>query len=112
MHESRLVPLVVIKGATLKTLDWERNLGANRNRVSHYEIFPTLLSLMGYDGQRVRAVYGPSLLERSTGDPSFNARFNARLGLKPRWIAINSRSITATSVAQQAKLQERAGQLP
>lgn len=110
--EEGLVPLVVIKGATLKTLDWERNLGANRNRVSHYEIFPTLLSLMGYDGQRVRAVYGPSLLERSTGDPSFNARFNARLGLKPRWIAINSRSITATSVAQQAKLQDRAGQLP
>lgn len=52
---------------------------------------------MGYDERRVRTVYGPSLVDRSAKVPSFNARFNARLGLQPRWIKINPRKISAPS---------------
>lgn len=82
--EEGLVPLVVIEGTT-PAADWKRNLAANRNRVSHYQIFPTLLTLMGYDDARVRALYGETLLARSTDDFTFNARFNARLGMEPNW---------------------------
>jgi len=93
--EEGLVPLVVIQGSALRTLDWRRNLESNRNRVSHYQIFPTLLALMGYDPAKVRAIYGDSLVERSRDALTFNTRFNARLGLKPVWKRIDPRRIVA-----------------
>lgn len=49
VEEEGLVPLVVIQGSDLKTLDWSAQLAANKDRSSHYNIFPTLLQLMGYD---------------------------------------------------------------
>lgn len=83
--EEGLVPLVVLEGASLTTGDWDTHLEANRNRSSHYNIFPTLLQLMGYDLPSIRAVYGTPLT-LPTNDPfTFNSRFNARLGTKPRW---------------------------
>lgn len=88
-----LVPLVVIEGQELKTLDWNRNLVANRDRVSHYAIFPTLLALLGYEEREVRRIYGASLVERSTEPATFNARFNARLGQKPVWVPIDLRRL-------------------
>ena len=84
-----VVPLVVIEGQALKTLDWTRNFAWNRNRVSHYAIFPTLLALLGYDEREVRRIYGASLVERSSEPATFNARFNARLGQKPVWVPID-----------------------
>ncbi|MEZ5286379.1 MAG: sulfatase-like hydrolase/transferase, partial [Vicinamibacterales bacterium] len=45
--EEGLVPLVVLQGAGLRTLDWSAHLEENRDRSSHYNIFPTLLRLMG-----------------------------------------------------------------
>ncbi|MEE1889065.1 sulfatase-like hydrolase/transferase [Pseudomonas carassii] len=81
--EEGLVPLVVIQGEGLRTLDWQAHLQANRNASSHYNLFPTLLKLMGYDGTAVSALYGRSL-DMPTDDPfTFNVRFNARLGAKP-----------------------------
>lgn len=81
--EEGLVPLLVIQGAGLKTLDWQAHLAQNRNASSHYNIFPTLLRLMGYDAAGVTAVYGRAL-DVPTEDPfTFNVRFNARLGAKP-----------------------------
>ncbi|PYC19586.1 sulfatase-like hydrolase/transferase [Pseudomonas mosselii] len=81
--EEGLVPLVVIQGEGLHTLDWQAHLQANRNASSHYNLFPTLLKLMGYDGTAVSALYGRSL-DMPTDDPfTFNVRFNARLGAKP-----------------------------
>lgn len=81
--EEGLVPLVVIQGEGLRTLDWQAHLPANRNASSHYNLFPTLLKLMGYDGTAVSALYGRSL-DMPTDDPfTFNVRFNARLGAKP-----------------------------
>lgn len=81
--EEGLVPLVVIQGEGLRTLDWQAHLPANRNASSHYNLFPTLLKLMGYDGTAVSALYDRSL-DMPTDDPfTFNVRFNARLGAKP-----------------------------
>ena len=83
--EEGLVPLVVIEGDGSKTLDWKQNYDSNRNRASHYNIFPTLLELMGYDRRAVRTLYGESLATRVNEPLTFNARFNANLGLKPVW---------------------------
>ena len=83
-----IVPLVVIEGEMATTLDWDANLAANRDRVSHYQIFPTLLALMGYDPEAVEATYGASLVPRSRDPGTFNTRYNARLGREPLWVAI------------------------
>jgi hypothetical protein len=89
VQEEGLVPLVVIEGAGLDTLDWEKNLAANRKRVSHYQIFPTLLALMGYRPDEITRLYGDSLIPRSSDPFTFNVRFNARLGRAPVWKRID-----------------------
>jgi lipid A ethanolaminephosphotransferase len=54
-----------------------------------------LLSLMGYDQAPVRAVYGPSLVDRSADALTFNTLFNARLGREPEWKRIEIAKVTA-----------------
>lgn len=89
MIEEGLVPLVVLVGGAGEAVRWEENLKHNFNHASHYTIFPTLLSLMGYDQSAIRQHYG-QLLTDSLDDPlTFNARFEARLGLKPVWVRID-----------------------
>jgi hypothetical protein len=83
-----LVPLVVIEGAPA-TLDWRRAVATGRDKASHYAVFPTLLALMGYSEQRVRPLYGASLVGPPAPALSFNTRFNARLGRKPVWKTID-----------------------
>ncbi|MFJ7792460.1 sulfatase-like hydrolase/transferase [Pseudomonas sp. NPDC096950] len=104
VEEEGLVPLVVIQGSALKTLDWSAQLAANKDRSSHYNIFPTLLQLMGYDLAGVEAVYGKPLSVATADEFTFNYRFNARLGAKPEWKHIDLKTIVtpgqaATSVA-------------
>ncbi len=85
VQEEGVVPLVVIQGKGIKALDWQAHLAQNRNASSHYNIFPTLLLLMGYDPAGVAAVYGRSL-DVPTDDPfTFNVKFNVRLHAKPDW---------------------------
>jgi lipid A ethanolaminephosphotransferase len=86
--EEGLVPLVVIEGAPA-TLDWRRGVAAGRDKASHYAIFPTLLAVMGYPEQKVRLLYGASLVGPPAPALSFNTRFNARLGRKPVWKTID-----------------------
>lgn len=88
-----VVPLVLVEGSALSLPELEANLPANRNRRSHYAVFPTLLTLMGYDPQAVQTSYGPSLLTRGGEDSTFNARFNARLGREPVWMSIDPAGI-------------------
>ena len=106
MIEEGLVPLVVIEGGT-PSRDWRRHLSANRNHVSHYEIFPTLLALMGYDDPRLRDIYGETLFDRSHDDFTFNARFNARLGLEPNWRFIDLDQVVQPPSGDATKARER-----
>jgi glucan phosphoethanolaminetransferase (alkaline phosphatase superfamily) len=99
VEEEGLVPLVVIQGSNLKTLDWSAQLAANKDRSSHYNIFPTLLQLMGYDLAGVEAVYGKPLSVPTADEFTFNYRFNARLGAKPEWKHIDLKSIVTPSQA-------------
>ena len=104
VEEEGLVPLVVIQGDQLHTLDWSAQLAANKDRSSHYNIFPTLLQLMGYDLAGIEPVYGRPLSVPTADDFTFNYRFNARLGARPEWKHIDLNSIvtpgeTSTSVA-------------
>ncbi|MGE7962105.1 sulfatase-like hydrolase/transferase [Pseudomonas sp. NPDC089918] len=93
VEEEGLVPLVVISGSDLQTLDWQAQLPANKDRSSHYNIFPTLLQVMGYDLAGIEAVYGKPLSVPTGDDFTFNYRFNARLGAKPEWKHIDLNSI-------------------
>jgi glucan phosphoethanolaminetransferase (alkaline phosphatase superfamily) len=86
--EEGIVPLVVIEGAAAATLDWDANLAANRDRTSHYQIFPTLLALMGFDPAEVEKMYGASLVPPSRDPGTFNILYNARLGREPVWMSI------------------------
>lgn len=107
VEEEGLVPLVVIQGSALKTLDWSAQLAANKDRSSHYNIFPTLLQLMGYDLAGVESVYGKPLSVATADEFTFNYRFNARLGAKPEWKHIDLGSIVTPS---QAPASVAAGQ--
>jgi len=99
VEEEGLVPLVVISGSKLKTLDWSAQLAANKDRSSHYNIFPTLLQLMGYDLAGIEAVYGKPLSVPTADEFTFNYRFNARLGAKPEWKHIDLGSIVTPAQA-------------
>ncbi|AMQ82321.1 sulfatase-like hydrolase/transferase [Pseudomonas glycinae] len=104
VEEEGLVPLVVIQGEQLQTLDWSAQLAVNKDRSSHYNIFPTLLQLMGYDLPGIEAVYGKPLSVATADAFTFNYRFNARLGARPEWKHIDLNSIVtpgeaSTSVA-------------
>ncbi|WP_414870078.1 sulfatase-like hydrolase/transferase [Pseudomonas sp. IT-347P] len=107
VEEEGLVPLVVISGSGLKTLDWSAQLATNKDRSSHYNIFPTLLQLMGYDLAGIEAVYGKPLTVPTADEFTFNYRFNARLGAKPEWKHIDLGSIVTPS---QAPASVAAGQ--
>ncbi|MCX4218923.1 MULTISPECIES: sulfatase-like hydrolase/transferase [Pseudomonas] len=99
VEEEGLVPLVVIQGDQLQTLDWSAQLAANKDRSSHYNIFPTLLQLMGYDLPGIEAVYGKPLSVATADEFTFNYRFNARLGAKPEWKHIDLSSIVTPGEA-------------
>jgi len=81
--EEGLVPLVLIQGQGVKAPDWAAHLAQNRDRSSHYNLFPTLLQLLGYDPAGLQALYGRPLSVATEDEFSFNTRFNARLGASP-----------------------------
>ncbi|MGD8218840.1 sulfatase-like hydrolase/transferase [Pseudomonas thivervalensis] len=98
--EEGVVPLVVIQGSRLHALDWRGAWARNKDRSSHYNIFPTLLQLMGYDPVGVESVYGRSLSQPTDDDFTFNYRFNARLGAKPAWKHIDLDHIVTPPAGQ------------
>jgi hypothetical protein len=83
-----LVPLVIVTGAA-DAPAWLGAAALNRNRATAYQIFPTLLGLMGYREADVARVYGPGLDRLVRDEFAFNARFNARLGRGPDWRRID-----------------------
>ncbi len=91
--EEGLVPLVVLERAPAAAqpgaIDWAAAAARGRDRSSHFQIFPTLLELMGYPPRAVQGLYGTDLLSANPAPYAFNARFNARLGRAPSWKEID-----------------------
>ena len=87
--EEGLVPLVVIDTPQAAgqpgAIDWDAAIAKGRNRSSHFQIFPTVLEMMGYDAKAVQAIYGSDLLTANQAPFAFNYQFNARLGRAPSW---------------------------
>jgi len=82
------VPMLVIAGDGAGGTDWNAAARANRDRASHFQLFPTLLALMGYPAGEVAATYGPGLNGKLADEVRFNVRFNARLARAPEWLPI------------------------
>jgi hypothetical protein len=61
-----LVPLFVITGSRQLAPRFEAEARRAFNRADHFEIFPTLLELMGYSSDWVEEHYGPGLLDVPT----------------------------------------------
>ena len=87
--EEGLVPLVVLDTPQAAgqpgAIDWDDAIARGKNRSSHFQIFPTVLEMMGYDSKAVQAIYGNDLLSANQAPFAFNYQFNARLGRAPRW---------------------------
>ena len=82
-----LVPLLALSGdpeLQQRLLDAAQ---INRDRASHFRIFPTLLALLGYDPAEVRATYGASLLEPlDEADRAFSyGPVTGRSGMTVQW---------------------------
>lgn len=88
-REQGAVPLVVLQGTKFAGPDWKSTLSGNRNRSSHYMVFPSLLGLMGYEPGAVEATYGKAMWQAANDPASFNTLFNARLNRKPVWLPID-----------------------
>ena len=57
------MPLLVLTGDTDLSQRFADAAKTNRDRTTHYHIFPTLLQLLAFDAEAVRARYGPGLLD-------------------------------------------------
>ena len=84
-----LVPIVVIDATDKPRTDWAHWAALNHNRTSHFRIYPTLLTLMGYKQSDIAPVYGPSLVEPASEPLMFNISYFAALGKKPDWRRIH-----------------------
>ena len=85
LPEEGAVPLAVIDSPTHPRLDWNASLKTNFNGMSHFRIFPTLLTLMGYRENDVSPIYGPTLLSPAKDPMSFTINYFAALGKEPEW---------------------------
>jgi glucan phosphoethanolaminetransferase (alkaline phosphatase superfamily) len=99
VQEEGLVPLMILEASGKATLDWNKSLAANRNAMSAYRIFPTLLSLMGYDSAAMRPNYGEPLTSAAQDDFSFNINYNAALGKDPTWKKIDLSKVTQPPIS-------------
>jgi len=97
--EEGVVPLVVIDGSGSGDRGWQQAAKAGHNGTSHYRIFPTLLSLMGYEQEAIEVAYGPDLLSPEADPFTFNIRYNARLGSSPIWKHISIEEIARPPVS-------------
>jgi len=74
---------------------WARK---NHDATSHFNIFPTLLAVMGYAPTEVRQAYGPSLFEPTNDPLTFVAKFN-RFSRAPVWTEVRiPESVAETKV--------------
>lgn len=80
-----LVPLVIITGLPEWSEQSRDGAARNFNHSSHYNIFPTMLAVLGYSDPKILSTYGRSLFEDTQDPMTFNYRYYARFGQPPQW---------------------------
>jgi Sulfatase len=95
LSETGAVPLVVIDDPKGPRLDWTKAAKVNFNSSSHFRIYPTLLSLMGYAPQDVLPLYGPSLISTESDPMTFTINYFAALGKAPTWRKVDVAKLAA-----------------
>ena len=67
--DEAIVPLFALTGDPSFQQRLSQAAEVGFDKMSHFEIFPTLLVAMGYDEPWVKKVYGPSLLDGPAEGP-------------------------------------------
>ncbi len=83
--EEGAVPMVVIDSRESPRLGWADSVAQNHNGMSHFRVFPTILTLMGYDPMVLKAQYGPTLIDPDRDPMTFTINYFAALGREPTW---------------------------
>lgn len=84
--EEAIVPMLVWTDSPLLHARFQQAARLNWNASSHFQVFPTLLQLFGYDSQDVKDTYWYSLFEKPPGLPGFaSGSILGRFGTKPTW---------------------------
>jgi hypothetical protein len=86
-----MVPLAVLTGIPRVLADMRRAAAKNRDRVSQFNVFPSVLALLGYRPQDIARAATPELpleADLPPGQRRFLSRFFVRLGLAPVWNSI------------------------
>jgi lipid A ethanolaminephosphotransferase len=97
-----LVPLLVLTEHPHWKRIFEQTLAPNFGQVSHFNIFPTLLQLMGYRAEAVSERYGPTLFEHPHSERAFSyGNVLGVLGRKPNWKAVPA-GISAPSISDES----------
>lgn len=66
-----LVPLLVITENKEYQAEFEKMALLNKNNSSHFNIFPTILTMLGYDADKVVELHGPTLASKDLEDHQF-----------------------------------------
>ena len=83
-----LVPMVVFSNDAITLNRLKMVVETSHDRTSHFQIFPTLLSLSGYKGTWVKSQYGASLSDRTETLPEFFVGDLHGRGSIRRWVSI------------------------
>ncbi len=82
--EEGAVPLAVLESEPAN-IDWQQAANTNIDSKSHFQIFPSLLRLMGYRPADVRGKYGPDLIDTDKDPLTFASEMYIHFGSEPLW---------------------------
>jgi hypothetical protein len=108
------VPLVVLTSFHPVLAEMRRSAHKNRDRTSQFNIFPSVLALLGYrpeDIARFASSELPLEAELPPGQQQFLSTFFVRLGKKPVWNSIDPQIETASGSPVESGLVRRVQQL-
>jgi glucan phosphoethanolaminetransferase (alkaline phosphatase superfamily) len=108
-----MVPLVVLTSIPELLLEMRRAAQKNRDRASQFNVFPSVLALMGYrpgDIARSASSELPLAADLPPGQQQFLSTFFARLGRKPVWNSLEPDMATASRNPAKSGLIHRAQQ--
>jgi glucan phosphoethanolaminetransferase (alkaline phosphatase superfamily) len=110
--EEGVVPLVVIDSLRKPMRTWQDAVKTGKNASSHFRIFPTLLSLMGYSDDAVRGMYGPALSSDIRDPMTFASGFQIRSAHPAKWTMMDIGKVVRPPAADYAAMPTRVGAKP